>query len=91
MTKELILNPPLDEWSPGDLTKWTLHHSRLNITINANDIYDINCTLIWGGESEMGTIDLPSIIGNNYSDDEYLELMKKQGFTVTINKEFNSK
>lgn len=84
MNKELILNPPLDEWSPGDITKWTLHHSRLNITINANDIYDIHCTLIWGGDTEMGTIKFPNM-GNNYSDNEYLELMKKQGFTITLN------
>jgi len=83
--KEQIYNPPEDEFTPGKPTKWTLHHSRLNLTINANDIFDIHSCCVYGDVKEFGTIDLPAVC-LRITDEEYLEGMRKQGFTLTINK-----
>jgi len=63
-------------------TKWTLLHDELGVIINANDIFDIEACCI---EHSLRTIKFPSTM-NRLSDDEYLELMKIQGFKIRINK-----
>jgi len=59
------------------------YHSRLNRTLEADDIFDIASTLvIWGDPKEWGTICQPSI---HQSEVEYLKDMEKEGFTININ------
>jgi len=81
--KNLTLYPS-DVEDKTAISKWTLHHSRLNVTIHANDTLDIHCTCIWGDDRELGTINFPKALEDD--EDKYLEAMRKQGFTITINK-----
>ena len=63
------------------VSKWTLYKDKLNLTIHANNIFEIASCAVYIGEAEK--VNFPCTQCN--SEDEYLEAMEKQGFTITIN------
>lgn len=62
-------------------TRWTLTNKKLNAVINANDIFDISCCCVYG---QLKSINFPSTLESK-SENEYLKLMEKEGFTISCN------
>lgn len=65
------------------ISKWTLHNDKLDVTIHANNIFDISSCAMYSGEVEKVRFPCTRC---PVSDAEYLELMSKQGFVLTLNK-----